>query len=578
MLSFKGVPSVAESEKRKRRGKEREREQEKKQEHGAVATGDDDVCVRATTPQRHPSVELEDGPPCRRSDYSKPPLDVPQPNPSPRSSSPSIEESQPRSPTVTQMAFHPRLRTVPLIQCQQLEAGDGMDIDTGFGVDAGRSSSPVPGVSSSSVTASHEHQAVNVTNSHARASKDRGRDDGLVIDTSTAAWNRIPPTDGAAAEVQAGENEHTERDDGPVRKKRKSDIGPTARGAEADGLTRKPGCFVIGSLKPKSGLKIVVDADVPKAKVPAAKDTRDRLRDRLAGFARDGSQVLPPIQHLGRDDGEDADSGVGVKGVEDEDEGSAEEVDQLDASDDIVQGAALVTATTPSEARALFGKSRSSSPEAKLTAGRSTTTASDDEVFDDSLLDAPIFDPAHHTPSSALCQETIVTRPEVIRTADSHTGDVALRFDLTRISAAWCHLHERLTAASLAVSCRTADNAAASLLRVPSDAGVSNTENDDRAVDALARVIEKQDFAAMEVVGQFNLGFIVARRRKALATTDGRIGPADTAMDDLFIVDQHAADEKYNFETLQQTTIIKSQKLFRWVCFHLLPTDYRLMP
>jgi DNA mismatch repair protein PMS2 len=36
-------------------------------------------------------------------------------------------------------------------------------------------------------------------------------------------------------------------------------------------------------------------------------------------------------------------------------------------------------------------------------------------------------------------------------------------------------------------------------------------------------------------------------------------------MDDLFIVDQHAADEKYNFEMLQETTKIESQKLFRCV-------------
>lgn len=48
----------------------------------------------------------------------------------------------------------------------------------------------------------------------------------------------------------------------------------------------------------------------------------------------------------------------------------------------------------------------------------------------------------------------------------------------------------------------------------------------------------------MEVVGQFNLGFIIARLNN-----------------DLFIVDQHAADEKYHFETLQQTTTLSSQKL-----------------
>ncbi|EDR02449.1 uncharacterized protein LACBIDRAFT_253924 [Laccaria bicolor S238N-H82] len=96
------------------------------------------------------------------------------------------------------------------------------------------------------------------------------------------------------------------------------------------------------------------------------------------------------------------------------------------------------------------------------------------------------------------------------------------------------------------------------------DAGVSNTENDDRAVDALARVIEKEDFASMDVVGQFNLGFIIARRRKDASPSPSRsISQELQVMDDLFIVDQHASDEKYNFETLQLTTRIQSQKLFR---------------
>lgn len=48
----------------------------------------------------------------------------------------------------------------------------------------------------------------------------------------------------------------------------------------------------------------------------------------------------------------------------------------------------------------------------------------------------------------------------------------------------------------------------------------------------------------MRIVGQFNLGFIIAKLNS-----------------DLFIVDQHAADEKYNFETLQRTTRLKAQRL-----------------
>lgn len=50
----------------------------------------------------------------------------------------------------------------------------------------------------------------------------------------------------------------------------------------------------------------------------------------------------------------------------------------------------------------------------------------------------------------------------------------------------------------------------------------------------------------MNVVGQFNQGFIIAEHQG-----------------DLFIVDQHAADEKYNFERLSLTEEIRSQKLLQ---------------
>lgn len=48
----------------------------------------------------------------------------------------------------------------------------------------------------------------------------------------------------------------------------------------------------------------------------------------------------------------------------------------------------------------------------------------------------------------------------------------------------------------------------------------------------------------MAVCGQFNLGFIIARLDN-----------------DLFIVDQHASDEKYNFERLVRTTVLNKQPL-----------------
>jgi DNA mismatch repair protein PMS2 len=98
---------------------------------------------------------------------------------------------------------------------------------------------------------------------------------------------------------------------------------------------------------------------------------------------------------------------------------------------------------------------------------------------------------------------------------------------------------------------------------VVSAAGVSNRDS-ALAEEALRRVISKGDFARMEVLGQFNKGFIIARLRSG-ETKGGGAGGAGGAgeTDDLFIVDQHASDEKFNFETLQRTTVIKAQKLIK---------------
>src|SRR5262249_6868762 len=98
---------------------------------------------------------------------------------------------------------------------------------------------------------------------------------------------------------------------------------------------------------------------------------------------------------------------------------------------------------------------------------------------------------------------------------------------------------------------------------------VTNISDNDKAAETLSRVIEKDDFGKMDVVGQFNKGFIIVRLWKALppAIAEEQHKLEGLFTDDLFIVDQHAADEKYNFDTLQLTTKMESQKLFQSVCF-----------
>ncbi|KAF8652967.1 hypothetical protein HU200_062399 [Digitaria exilis] len=83
------------------------------------------------------------------------------------------------------------------------------------------------------------------------------------------------------------------------------------------------------------------------------------------------------------------------------------------------------------------------------------------------------------------------------------------------------------------------------------------------ATNELDRLFSKDDFGEMEVVGQFNLGFI--------------IGKLDQ---DLFIVDQvsyirftHAADEKYNFEGLSQSTTLNIQPLLQPLRLDLSPEE-----
>uniref|UniRef100_A0A182T4Y8 MutL C-terminal dimerisation domain-containing protein n=1 Tax=Anopheles maculatus TaxID=74869 RepID=A0A182T4Y8_9DIPT len=90
-------------------------------------------------------------------------------------------------------------------------------------------------------------------------------------------------------------------------------------------------------------------------------------------------------------------------------------------------------------------------------------------------------------------------------------------------------------------SARSAEQNTLTRLRFKSK--INPTSNKD-AESELQTEITKRDFGAMQIVGQFNLGFIIVR-----------LG------DDLFIVDQHATDEKYNFEDLQRTTVLQNQRL-----------------
>ena len=86
--------------------------------------------------------------------------------------------------------------------------------------------------------------------------------------------------------------------------------------------------------------------------------------------------------------------------------------------------------------------------------------------------------------------------------------------------------------------------------------GAADEDNDidniQSAEERLSLSVSKDDFTRMRIIGQFNLGFIIVAR------------PAQSSRatkDELFIIDQHASDEKYNFERLQASTTVQNQRL-----------------
>ena len=69
--------------------------------------------------------------------------------------------------------------------------------------------------------------------------------------------------------------------------------------------------------------------------------------------------------------------------------------------------------------------------------------------------------------------------------------------------------------------------------------------------------LKKEDIVHMSIIGQFNLGFILARCHNQ----------------NLWILDQHACDEKYNFERLCKETVIHEQKLIAPLPLELSPSE-----
>ncbi|KLJ11273.1 DNA mismatch repair protein PMS2 [Blastomyces silverae] len=83
----------------------------------------------------------------------------------------------------------------------------------------------------------------------------------------------------------------------------------------------------------------------------------------------------------------------------------------------------------------------------------------------------------------------------------------------------------------------------------------------ESAETRLSLSVSKEDFAKMRIIGQFNLGFIIATRPRGDSNNPSTL--PGRKHDEVFIIDQHASDEKYNFERLQAETCVQNQRLVK---------------
>lgn len=78
--------------------------------------------------------------------------------------------------------------------------------------------------------------------------------------------------------------------------------------------------------------------------------------------------------------------------------------------------------------------------------------------------------------------------------------------------------------------------------------------------DYLDQMLTKADFQKLNVIGQFNKGFIICTLR-------------NEQRGEVFILDQHACDEKFNFEKLSRTTELIKQDLMKPIKIQVSVTE-----
>lgn len=256
----------------------------------------------------------------------------------------------------------------------------------------------------------------------------------------------------------------------------------------------------------------------------------------MKGFAAPGSQLE---EGTGSEDDEDAEEEVGDLEDDHSDEGSpsrspssdGSNISQHDTEDRGLSGANVDDGTEVHDAQPSAGPDENYIDE---DAKRAKEEAEVQRLIQEAEERA------------VLPQENNIHRANKLNKGAAHRDSTVnligtLNGSLSRIQFQAEKLQDSIQSRAMEVS-KARDEA---------DAGMPQETAEER----LSLRVTKDDFAKMRIIGQFNLGFIIARR-SSQNHSDGL-----PSKDELFIIDQHASDEKFNFERLQSETVVQNQRL-----------------
>ncbi|KAB8076611.1 hypothetical protein BDV29DRAFT_169715 [Aspergillus leporis] len=268
----------------------------------------------------------------------------------------------------------------------------------------------------------------------------------------------------------------------------------------------------------------------------------------MRDFAAPGSQIEPTVDSDPEDEEDEED--------EEEDTGSVEEgIDEEIGEDDDTQTCAPLDQGSDLSHEDTGGQGQPGNEvndEAAMSgqSGVSVEEALDDEEkrkHEEAEVQRLIREAEE---KAALPQESNINRANKLNNGPTHrdsTVNLASTIDgtLSRIQLQMDKLQDHLRLHSPG-AVHSQDDA---------DAG----DLQETAEERLSLTVSKNDFGKMRIAGQFNLGFILATR----SSSGNSLSTSFVPKDELFIIDQHASDEIYNFERLQAETVVQNQRLVR---------------